>query len=184
MILKATVTIRDAKEQASSVIYYFDPADFPDYNPFEMQIGPVVEYLQELVKRMDAFILGSVPHISLALNVDLPVGIKTEPELNSDVEEKALFKFRGRNIVIGEDVFEARNYNQHVPTFDHSRFGDQKQIQASDDAEISYYTDLVTASTEAEDWSTAGNLVDYRGTDVANISDPIIEKKFKESVGA
>jgi hypothetical protein len=54
-------------------------------------------FAAEMGKLIDNLITGAIVRIGLVLSVDLPSGIATNPDENSDVEEGARFQWRTQN---------------------------------------------------------------------------------------
>lgn len=168
-IVKVTFGILDAKGQSSRVVYHsmIDPY-------FTGLGGQYIEvlkmYFQEVAKRLDQYIMGSIVSINISVDCALPVGIKVAPLTNSDVEEGAEFKFpEGANTA----------YFRHIiPTFDHALFGYGQTTLAWED--ISDYAMLLFQSEDAPSWpNEIGTITDNRGFEVN--APPRITKKFKPS---
>lgn len=165
------ISIRDAKRRRGKLIYHIDLSPSGGFGGFNSVLEDAVEYLQEVARRVNEVIKGSIVRLTLNVDLALPDGIRTVPEPDSDAEEGGTF------------VFERNAYFRNViPTFNHELFppGTSK-VKWDDDEALFSLVMLLVQSTDAPDWAAEyGGITDNRGV-ALSYAFPSIQKAFKES---
>lgn len=101
-----TFSIRDDKRQLATTSIH---VEYPDLILEER--GNPADYAAQYAEFLDDLIEGQIVAINISTSVPLPVGLKSVPNLTSDVEEGATFLWRTAN---GYTV------RQRIPTFSES----------------------------------------------------------------
>lgn len=162
-IVKVTFTIRDAKEQTGKVSFYSDT---------EYINGPDVEnlqgFIQEAAHSLDLMIKGVI--IKQTVSFDVPLkdfpgvypALKGVPDVDSDIEEKALFLF---------PTATGNVFKQAIPTFRHELFGSgvmmsPNQLPTNNDpVYLGHWEEYMTFAIELPpEWVVA--VTDSRGEDL------------------
>lgn len=167
-----TMTIRDAKNKPGQLRYYIDLSPAGGFGGFNGVLEDAIFYLQEIALRVNNVIRGAVTDLSLTISLDLPVGLRAFAELDSDVEEGALFIYNQP----GEAVFQ-----NTIPTFDHALFPPNSiNLHYATEETVRDLVELMLYSTEAADWPAEyGGITNSRGISLDLASGPIIKKTFK-----
>lgn len=169
LLTQVTLTVRDAKNKPGQHRFFID-LDDPTWNTNDQILVDVVAYLQEVASRVDAIIRGAIVEISLTMSIPLPGGIRTSPELDSDVEEKAKLAYNQPGLAPFENT---------IPSFDHTLFPTGSTVlDPNSVADVSYLVQLLVNSTEALDWAGEyGGITNGRG-EVLTVT-PTVKKTFK-----
>ena len=129
-IVSAFVTIRDAPGSESIVRWHM---------PNNTEIGTFQTFIQHTVTLIDAIVKGKVMNVSIGIGVDLPGGLKSAPDANSDVEEGARFIFNALN---------GGSFRVRLPTFDEAKFSSGTDLVNTADTDVAaFVTQMVTGET-------------------------------------
>jgi hypothetical protein len=82
--VSAFVTVVDGKGAESTTRWH---------QPDTSEIATMKTFIQNTASLIDAIIKGKITNLSIGLGVDLPGGLKSAPDANSDVEEIGQFLF-------------------------------------------------------------------------------------------
>jgi hypothetical protein len=170
MIGKLTITIRDAKARTSRMIYHLNMIEFGGFSGDTL--ADLQDWINEVVLRLDALIIGVIDSVDLSLSLDLPSGLDPFALSTSDVEEKAYFDFPAT--ANGGAAFA-----NSIPTFNHAKFPPGVTQMAWDaDPDVAYLAPLLFQPDIAIDWTPEyGGIADNRG--IAVKGEPLIYKRFK-----
>ena len=163
----ATFSIRDGKGKTGSTQMYLD---FPDIISEERE-SPF-EFCSDMALLIDALIGGAIVNISFTGNVPLPVGLKSTPDVNSDTEERGVFKWE-----CGQPEFTVL---QAIPTFLESLVIPGTNRVDLEDSDVNAFVDMMTNPIDLPaDWLV--QPVDNRGTDITRLAGAY--ERFRRSRG-
>lgn len=117
-----------------------------------------LEYASDLALLIEPLISGQIVAINMSVPVDLPAGLKTAPELTSDVEEGATFIFATA------DRFTSR---VRIPTFRES-LQTGENVTLTNSAVAEFVTMILIPSDLPANWSVSAR--DSRGADLIALS--------------
>lgn len=167
-----TISFRDAKNKTGKMQYYLNLDDYGAFNGDTLLDAH--DYLQEVVKRVNEITKGVIVRCSLCIDIDLPSGLRTTAEPDSDVEEGARFIFP----VTAYDTF----FKSVIPTFDHARFPEGRKTidPVTGDTDVRSLILMLIQPDIAPDWSPDyGGISDNRGVPLPDSALPVITKVFK-----
>lgn len=167
------ISIRDAKRRRGKVIFHIDLSPTGGFGGFNGVLEDAIEYLQEIAKRINQVITGSILRLTLNVDLALPDGMRTVPEPESDIEEGGAFVYEGKSVY----------FRNVIPTFNHELFpaGTSRLTAWYGDADLESLVLLLVQSTDAPDWPAEyGGITDNRGKHIHLVL-PTIQKAFKES---
>lgn len=147
-LYEAAITVMDDKSQKSVITLWLLG---PDLIPEET--ADPADFLGAYAQILDTKITGAIVAISYRRQVALPVGIKSMPEANSDVEEGGVFTWltTGRHTT-----------RQRIPTWDETLTNSDGSIAAEDLGDL--YGLTVEPIEEAGSWVL--HPTDARGADI------------------
>lgn len=172
LVATFTISIRDAKNKPAYLKYYIDLSPTGGFGGFNGVLEDAVEYLQEVATRVNAVIRGAITDLSLSIKIDLPGGLRAFAELDSDVEEGALFLYQPP---------DKAAFSNTIPTFDHSLFPPNSiNLYYGDEPTVNDLVYLLIQSDEANDWPAEyGGITNSRGEQLVFNAAPQIKKMFK-----
>ncbi len=171
-IALVTFTVADRKNKKSSVTFWSSL----NGGGLNDKLTDVIEYWQEVARRMDALVTGAIVSISISIQPTLPTGIKIAPQLNSDVEERALLIYPADN----RAGYTPVGFRHEIPTFNHALFDTGTTLSEADNAALAAFVGLLVNPTDLADWpGEYGEFVDSRGKMIGLFSRA--EKRFRRS---
>lgn len=172
-VITCTFFIQDAKSRSAKLLFRSNlDESFPMAAP-EQALSAAIFYYQTLAQRLDLLINGRIANISIAVDVEMPLGIKSTAISYSDVEEGALFIFP-------KNAYSAY-FRNTVPTFDHSIFLSGTELASGEfPVALTLYIQWLIASENEDIYEDAGQITDNRGERVTGF--PSIFKTFKRSL--
>lgn len=140
------LTIRDGKSAESQILLNVEDGGEDITN----QIAAAIE-AQELI---DTIIGGAIVRCGLIVDIDLSGAIKTIPDVDSDIEEGAVFIWRSSS---------GHNTKARIPTFLESLITSPLQHADLTDGDVAAFNDMVIDGVSGIDF------VDSRGDDVTSL---------------
>ena len=154
MVWTLDIAIRDGKNKMAHVGAYL---------PTVTTVANIEAFLAAFVVPLDAMIDGVITGVTASLGFDLPTGIKTISEADSDREEGALFVY---------DTAGGFSTRQRVPTFKEALFlSGTTQVETADLDVASFISFMVDGVPAVAD------PCDYRGADVTAVASALEDFK-------
>lgn len=154
MAWKISYTIKD--EKGARAIMSFNVNDVDILTVVDLAASPLA-FASEMATYIEPLISGQIVAINISIAVALPAGLKSAPELTSDVEEGATFTFATA------DRFPVR---VRVPTF-REALQTGEAVTTANAAVSDWVTMMVIPIETVGDWSVAPT--DARGADLVGL---------------
>lgn len=155
MAWKISYTIKDEKDARSIMGVHVTAVNIVGILD---SAGSPLEYAADLALLIEPLISGQIVAININVSVPLPAGLKTAPELTSDVEEGATFTF------ITADKFTAQ---VRIPTFRETLQSGESVTLTNPD--VSEFVVMVALPEELPaNWSVGAT--DARGGDIVGVT--------------
>lgn len=147
------LTIEDGKTKQSQMLLNVTSTSA------DTDVEDQLEVARQTQLLVDSCIGGQIVRCGLILDVDLDAGIKTTPDVDSDIEEGALFIWSSEN---------GHNTKARIPTFLESKIINTLRIVDLTDADVIAFNDTVIDGIEV----TAPRVIEFqdnRGDDVTTL---------------